>query len=321
MWRDMLGRLPLSAVTIPTTTDDAGHVDAGKRAGQRVSARTGVRLADHTTLRLGGSARRFVEATHTDAVIDAVRAADASGDPVLVLGGGSNLVVGDDGFAGTVIKIANAGRAIAGRPDAVPDESTGRTDAVPTHDDDTVHIDVAAGEHWDDVVAWTVDNGLGGLECLSGIPGLAGATPIQNVGAYGVEVAELLVSVDVLERVSGARRTVPAAELGLAFRTSVLKGTDRAVVLGMRFALHGDGLSRPIRYAELARTLDVEVGARVPAADARAAVLELRRRKAMVLDANDHDTWSAGSFFVNPILSPTELDDVLRRIAEHTDDR
>jgi UDP-N-acetylmuramate dehydrogenase len=147
----------------------------------------------------------------------------------------------------------------------------------------------------------TVADGLGGLECLSGIPGRTGAVPVQNVGAYGVEIAETLVDVDLL--VDGAVRRVPAAELGLAYRTSVLKGRSDAVVLRVRFALPGDARSAPIRYAELARALGVAPGERVPAAVAREAVLALRRGKGMVLDPADHDTWSAGSFFTNPVLA------------------
>ncbi|MCA1655146.1 MAG: UDP-N-acetylmuramate dehydrogenase, partial [Pseudonocardiaceae bacterium] len=169
---------------------------------------------------------------------------------------------------------------------------------------------------WDAVVCRTVEAGLGGLECLSGIPGSVGATPVQNVGAYGVEVAQLLISTDVLDRASGEVRTLRAAELALGYRTSMLKGTERAVVLRVRFELADGGLSAPIRYTELARVLGVRQGRRVPVADARAAVLELRRGKGMVLDVADHDTWSVGSFFTNPVVVDTELPAVLARIAE-----
>nr|WP_308257334.1 UDP-N-acetylmuramate dehydrogenase [Pseudonocardia lacus] len=249
-------------------------------------------LAPLTTLRLGGPARRIVEAESADAVVEAVRAADAAGEPLLLLGGGSNLVVADEGWPGTVVRIANTGRSTERRPDG------------------SVLLTVEAGEEWDDVVAATVAEGLGGLECLSGIPGRTGATPVQNVGAYGVEIADLLVDVDLYDRRGDAVRTrVPAAELGLGYRTSVLKGRDDAVVLRVRFALPGDGAGAPIRYPELARTLGVEPGARVPAAVARDAVLGLRRGKGMVLDAADHDTWSAGSFFTNPVLAEAEVPD------------
>jgi UDP-N-acetylmuramate dehydrogenase len=214
-----------------------------------------------------------------------VRAADAAGEPLLLLGGGSNVVVADEGWPGTVVRVASSGRAVQRRADG------------------SVLLTVEAGEDWDDVVAGTVADGLGGLECLSGIPGRAGATPVQNVGAYGVEIANLLVDVDLYDRrTDTVREHVPAAELGLGYRTSALKGRDDAVVLRVRLALPGTGESAPIRYPELARTLGVEPGARVPAAAAREAVLGLRRGKGMVLDAADHDTWSAGSFFTNPVL-------------------
>jgi UDP-N-acetylmuramate dehydrogenase len=236
-------------------------------------------LAPLTTLRLGGPARRIVEATD---VVEAVRDAD---EPLLLIGGGSNLVIADEGWPGTVVRVAGTGRTARRQPDG------------------SVLYTVEAGEEWDDVVAAAVADGLGGLECLSGIPGRTGATPVQNVGAYGVEVADLLVDVDLYDRRADVvREHVPAAELGLAYRTSVLKGRADAVVLRVRFALTGDATSAPIRYAELARTLGVAAGDRVPAADARAAVLDLRRGKGMVLDADDHDTWSAGSFFTNPVL-------------------
>ncbi|WP_252440742.1 UDP-N-acetylmuramate dehydrogenase [Pseudonocardia humida] len=249
-------------------------------------------LAPLTTLRLGGPARRVVEATSAAAVVEAVRDADAAGEPLLLLGGGSNVVVADEGWPGTVVRVASTGREVLRRPDG------------------SVLLTVEAGEEWDDVVAAAVADDLGGLECLSGIPGRTGATPVQNVGAYGVEVADLLVDVDLYDRGAGAVRAhVPAAELGLGYRTSVLKGRDDAVVLRVRFALPGDAASAPIRYPELARALGVQPGARVPAAAARGAVLGLRRGKGMVLDADDHDTWSAGSFFTNPVLAEADVPD------------
>ncbi|WP_344862112.1 UDP-N-acetylmuramate dehydrogenase [Amycolatopsis ultiminotia] len=251
------------------------------------------RLADYTTLRLGGPARRFVSADTSEAVVAAVRAADDAGEPVLLLGGGSNLVVADDGFAGTLVRIGSTGW---------------------TRDGDVV--EAAAGQEWDAFVTELVDAGLGGLECLSGIPGSVGATPIQNVGAYGCEVAESIVSVELYDRTAREIRTVPAGELGFAYRTSVLKGTERGVVLSVRFRIDPSGESAPVRYAELARTLGVEIGARVPAAQARAAVLGLRRGKGMVLDPADHDTWSAGSFFTNPIVPAADVEATLARITE-----
>ncbi|WP_236789813.1 UDP-N-acetylmuramate dehydrogenase [Amycolatopsis sp. GM8] len=250
-------------------------------------------LAEHTTLRLGGPARRFVVAETTEDLLSAVRGA---GDNVLLLGGGSNLVIGDGGFDGTVVKIATSGWRIDGES-----------------------VEVAAGQNWDEFVAAMVGAGFGGLECLSGIPGSVGATPIQNVGAYGCEVSDLLTSIECFDRRTGEIRTMSAAELGFAYRTSVLKGLAGGIVLSARFELRPDGLSAPIRYAELARTLGAEPGERVRAAAAREAVLGLRRGKGMVLDAGDHDTWSAGSFFTNPIVPEPELPDVLARIAAVVD--
>jgi UDP-N-acetylmuramate dehydrogenase len=278
-------RLPLTTVTSSQTGADV---------------RRGTSLAGYTTLRLGGPAARFVMAERSADVVAAVRAADAAGEPLLVLGGGSNLVVADDGFDGTVVRIATTGCGY----DRLGDGS--------------VQLTVEAGVDWDATVARTVAEDLGGLECLSGIPGLVGATPVQNVGAYGVEVAELLVSVDLLDRRSGQVRTVSADELGLGYRTSVLKGTDSAVVLRVRFVLADGGRSAPIRFGELATLLDVPGGTRVPVAEARAAVLELRRGKGMLLDAADRDTWSAGSFFTNPVLSDDELPAVLDRVPAGT---
>lgn len=248
-------------------------------------------LREYTTLRLGGPARRFVVAETTEDLVTTVRGLDDAGEPVLLVGGGSNLVIGDDGFDGTVVRIA----------------TTGWSDDFRT---------VAAGQDWDAYVAATVAAGLGGLECLSGIPGCAGATPIQNVGAYGCEVSQVVESIELYDRRARKVRTVPADELGFAYRTSVLKGTDSGVVLSVRFRLFDDGLSVPVRYAELARTLGVELGTRVPVSEVREAVLALRRGKGMVLDARDHDTWSAGSFFTNPIVAEADVPRVLARIAE-----
>jgi UDP-N-acetylmuramate dehydrogenase len=264
--------------------------------------RAAVPLSGYTTLRLGGPATRFVAPPTAEEVAAAVRSADRSGEPVLVLGGGSNLVVADAGFDGTVVQVANRGSKI----DSV---TSGR-----------LQLTVEAGEDWDAVVAGTVEAGLGGLECLSGIPGLVGATPVQNVGAYGVEIAQLLISVDLLDRASGEIRTLFADQLGLGYRTSILKNADRAVVLRVRFELADGGLSAPIRYTELARALGVRQGTRVPVTDARLAVLELRRGKGMVLDPADHDTWSVGSFFTNPIVAEPDLPGVLARILAHVGD-
>jgi UDP-N-acetylmuramate dehydrogenase len=271
-----------------------------------------VPLSGYTTLRLGGPAARLAEARTSDDVIAAVRAVDASGEPLLVLGGGSNLVVCDDGFAGTVLRISTAGISVG---------ETG----------ERVLATIAAGENWDEFVDWSVAEKLAGIECLSGIPGLAGATPIQNVGAYGQEVASTITSVTVLDRATGSVGTMAGSECGFGYRTSLFKRTafacagadsaggsapdqppapaptGRYVVLDVSFSLERDPASAPVRYAELARKLSVEVGDRAPLADVRAAVLDLRRGKGMVLDPADPDTVSAGSFFTNPVLGPAEL--------------
>ena len=250
-------------------------------------------LAPHTTLRVGGPADRLVEARSAAEIVVAVGAADAAGEPLLLLGGGSNVVIADEGVPGVALLVRSAGHTVEPLPDG------------------GALVTVEAGEDWDALVAATVGAGLGGLECLSGIPGSTGATPVQNVGAYGVEIADLLVDVDLYDRRTGeVRPHEPAAELGLGYRASVLKHRDDAVVLRVRFRLRPDGTSAPIRYPELARVLGVPPGATVPAPAARAAVLCLRRGKGMVLDAADHDTWSVGSFFTNPILPAADVPDV-----------
>ena len=247
-------------------------------------------LADLTTLRLGGPARRLVEAPDEAALVAEVRRADRAGDPLLLLAGGSNVVVADDGFPGTVVRIATRGIAETGLADG------------------GVALEVQAGEAWDPFVARCVAEGLAGVECLSGIPGSVGATPIQNVGAYGQEVAETIRSVRVLDRERDAAQEVAPAACGFTYRSSAFKRTPgRWVVLAVTFALERSERSAPIRYAELARALAVELGARAPLHDVREAVLRLRRAKGMVVDPADPDSVSAGSFFTNPILSSTEL--------------
>jgi UDP-N-acetylmuramate dehydrogenase len=251
----------------------------------------GTRLADLTTLRLGGPARHLVHADTETALLEAVRAADAAGTPLLLVGGGSNLVVADEGFDGTVVHVATRGVHPA------QDTCGGAV------------VTVAAGEPWDPLVAAAVEHGWIGLEALSGIPGSVGATPVQNVGAYGQEVSDTVASVRCWDRQAGAQRTFAAAECGFGYRTSRFKREpQRYVVLAVTFQLRLGALSEPVRYAELARALGVEVGARAPMTDVREAVLRLRAGKGMVLDAADHDTWSAGSFFTNPLLDPAVAD-------------
>jgi UDP-N-acetylmuramate dehydrogenase len=251
-----------------------------------------VRLADFTTVRLGGPARAFARAETEDELIDAVRSADAAGERVLILGGGSNLVVADEGFDGTVIQVATRGVRRGGR--AGRGEGPGE-------------LTVAAGEEWDGVVARSVAEGLAGLECLSGIPGLTGATPMQNVGAYGQEVSDTIIRVRVWDRDAAEVLDLPAAECGFGYRTSRFRGSARFVVLSVTFALAGQSRSAPVRYAELAAALGVSPGDQVDGAEARAAVIELRQRKGMVIDPGDPDTRSAGSFFLNPVLDAATL--------------
>lgn len=252
-------------------------------------------LAPLTTFRLGGPAARLVTATTDAEVVDAVRAADAAGTPLLIVGGGSNLVVSDAGFPGTALRLATTGFALDGTT-----------------------LELAAGEDWSDAVARTVDAGLAGVECLAGIPGSAGATPIQNVGAYGQEVAETITEVVAYDRTTGETVTVPGADCGFSYRHSRFKADPgRFVVLRVRFRLADEGgLSAPIRYAETARMLGVAVGERVPAARARDVVLKLRAGKGMVLDPEDHDTWSAGSFFTNPVLDEPAYAAFRARVAD-----
>ena len=264
-------------------------------------------LADLTTLRVGGPASRYVETTTEAELIDAVRSADEDGEPLLVVGGGSNLLVADAGFDGVVVRDVRSGVDV---PDA--SACAGATLTVP------------AGTPWDDVVRYAVEQELTGLEALSGIPGSTGATPVQNVGAYGQEVSQSISIVRVWDRARGRVRTLPLVTLAFGYRTSLLKRsmhgpsaddpqapwgpTPRYVVLDVTFQLRPGDLSRPIAYPELARTLGVAVGERAPLAEVRAAVLGLRAAKGMVLDPSDHDTWSAGSFFTNPLLSPADAE-------------
>ncbi|MFG3495473.1 UDP-N-acetylmuramate dehydrogenase [Streptomyces sp. NPDC047928] len=250
-------------------------------------------LAPLTTFRLGGPANRLLTATTDDEVIAAVRDADATGTPLLLVGGGSNLVIGDKGFDGTALRIATRGLTLDG-----------------------TRLELAAGEVWSDAVARTIEAGLAGIECLAGIPGSAGATPIQNVGAYGQEVSTTITEVVAYDRRAERTVTIPNADCAFSYRHSRFKADpDRYVVLRVRFELEdAHGMSAPVRYAETARVLGVAVGERVPVAAARETVLALRAGKGMVLDPEDHDTWSAGSFFTNPILTETAYETFLTRV-------
>jgi UDP-N-acetylmuramate dehydrogenase len=244
-------------------------------------------LAAHTTFGIGGPAGRWLAPSTEAELIDAVAAADAAGEPVLVLGGGSNVLISDEGFDGLVLH-------------------TGGLRGV--HVDDVAacsgaFLTVAAGEPWDAFVARTVDQRQVGIEALSGIPGLVGATPVQNVGAYGQEVSGVIARVRTWDRQRSAIRTFSAIECGFGYRDSLFKREPaRWVVLSVSFQFRLGELSAPIGYAELAKKLDVEIGQRAPLTAVRDAVLELRRAKGMVYDRADPDSWSAGSFFTNPVL-------------------
>ena len=264
---------------------------------ERAPERFDVPLADLTTLRLGGRAHRLVEPTLDDHVVEVVAAADAVGEPLLLMAVGSNLVIADAGFEGTVIRLMTRGVAA--------DANGSR-----------VRLTVAAGEPWDELVARGVADGLSGIECLAGIPGSTGATPIQNVGAYGQQVAEAIVSVRAYDRTAGGVVALAGSECGFAYRSSMLGRSARFVVLGVTFELERSSLARPVRYPELACALGVEPGARPPLTAVREAVLALRRGKGMVIDPRDPDSVSAGSFFVNPILSAERFAMLERRVAQ-----
>ena len=247
-------------------------------------------LAELTTLRLGGPAAELVEARDEATLVEAVRSADEQGTPVLLVGGGSNLVVADEGYDGRVVVVRN--------------------DGLKTESDlcGGAFVEIGAGENWDDVVATAVERGWIGIEALSGIPGTVGATPIQNVGAYGQEISQTLARVRTWDRKLRGFRTFAASECSFGYRTSRFKqdpGRQVVVSVTLQFPL-GD-LGAPVQYAELANALGIQIGERAPARDVREAVLELRRRKAMVLDPADHDTWSTGSFFTNPIVPAAQV--------------
>jgi len=272
-------------------------------------------------LRVGGPAKTFVEVADVASLARALRDAEVAGDPVLVLGGGSNVVVPDAGFPGTVVHMAMKGVRIETRPETDvglrPVVGLGRAanpgpgPAFEGHDDPSagsgtgtgaVVANVAAGEDWCAFVGYCVAEGLSGVECLSGIPGLAGATPVQNVGAYGQEVAQTIVSVTVWDRRRGSLLRMSPAECRFSYRHSVFKRNPRYVVTEVAFRLRRSRRSEPLRYAELAGRLGVELGHSAPLDETAQAVLDLRRAKGMVLDASDPDTRSVGSFFTNPVL-------------------
>lgn len=261
-------------------------------------AGTDIDLAPLTTLKLGGPAERLIKVTDTAELVRLVAAADGEGEPLFFLAGGSNVVIADQGVPGTTIWIQTTGieeRELA---------------------DGRVSLTVAAGEPWDALVSRAVRSGLAGIECLSGIPGSVGATPIQNVGAYGQEVAATIASVLVLDRESGQAVTLSGEECGFGYRSSRFKGDPRFLVLAVEFILSPSDQSAPIAYGQLADALGVETGQTVPLSVARETVLELRRSKSMVVDPEDPDSVSAGSFFTNPLLDIMEMADLSARAEE-----
>lgn len=287
-----------SSAAVPTS-NAAGS--AGASSDINVTAQAALTLADLTTLRLGGPVREYREVTTEAECVEAIREADESGTPLLVIGGGSNIVASDAGFDGLVLRDA-------------------RQEVRLTADDRCggVEILATAGVTWDDLVRQAIASEWGGFEALSGIPGTVGAAPVQNIGAYGAEVAELIASVRAYDRLSGQSVYMPLSKLGLTYRSSILKKsltdselgggrawgpTGRWVILSVTFSVRAASLSSPVAYAQLADKLGVDLGARVPARDLREAVLELRRSKGMILDPTDPDTTSAGSYFTNPMIS------------------
>lgn len=296
-------------MSLPTQSSPAAPADHAATDRDAVAPPT---LSELTTFRVGGPADAYVEATTEAELVDAVRTADEAGQPVLVVGGGSNLLVADEGFGGVVVRDLRQGVRVEAE-----DTCGGASATVP------------AGHDWDAFVAEAVDNEWVGVEALSGIPGTMGAAPVQNIGAYGQEVAGVISTVRTWDRAENRVRTLAVGELGFGYRTSLLKRTMRVteaadvwyptpryVVLDVMVQMRLGSLSAPIAYAELARRLGVQVGERAPSAEVRRAVLELRAGKGMLLDGvggaptPDFDRWSAGSFFTNPVL-PADVADEL----------
>jgi UDP-N-acetylmuramate dehydrogenase len=260
-----------------------------------------MRLADLTTLHVGGDAVDVLDPATPDELLAAVRDTWATGNDWLLLGGGSNVVVSDDGFDGTVIRVTTRGIERLS-----PETAAVRPSAY--LGDRAVRLRVQAGEPWDGLVEYTVRNGWAGLEALSGIPGSSGAAPIQNIGAYGQELGSSLVAIEFLDYLSGEVERIPAPQLGLGYRTSLLKQGRAGLVVSIELELldggvDGPALSAPIAYDQLATTLGVRIGDRVPLDDLRSTVLGLRASKGMLLDPQVRDSFSAGSFFTNPIVS------------------
>lgn len=250
-------------------------------------------LSTLTTMRVGGNAERVIAAHNRQTLIDRSIELWAEGEDWLLLGGGSNTIVSDEGYPGAVLLVRSEGISDIHDPELYADE---------------VRVRVQAGQDWDSVVVTTLARGWGGLEALSGIPGCAGAAPIQNIGAYGVELSDVLHSIEFLDRETEEVRRIFPDELELSYRDSAIKrreleGVVISIDLVLKKADADETLGAPVRYSQLAQALNVELGTTVPSREVRAAVLALRGSKGMVLDAADHDTWSSGSFFTNPIVS------------------
>ena len=244
-------------------------------------------LHKYTSLRVGGPAKSIVNVSTEAEIIAAIEAAGDS--PLLIIGGGSNVLISDSGFEGTVIHIAN------NQAESEVDACSGAT------------LTIGAGEDWDQFVATTISRGFAGLETLSGIPGTVGAAPIQNIGAYGHEVSEFITRVRTYDRQAKAIKTFTNAECEFEYRSSHFKKhPGRYIVLSVQFQIRTGEISTPITYAELAKKLGIAVGEKAPVIDTRNAVMELRASKGMLLNPSDQDSWSAGSFFTNPIVS-TEI--------------
>ncbi len=244
--------------------------------------RIDVPLAPLTTMRVGGPAARMMAIDREELLVEALATTAASREPVFVLGGGSNVVVSDEGFPGLVLQMAVRGVAV--------------------HDQgDRVRVEVGAGEDWDALVGRAADEGWTGVACMSGIPGLVGATPIQNVGAYGQEVSDTIASVRVFDRDRGAFEDLAPSACGFGYRASVFKRSPRWIVTRVTFAFARSRTER-VRYAELVKALGVAEGGEAPAARVRETVIALRRGKGMVVDPGDPESVSAGSFFVNPVV-------------------
>jgi len=246
-------------------------------------------LSKYTSFRVGGPASKIIQVSTEAEIIAAIE--EAGDSPILIMGGGTNVLISDKGFEGTVIRISN--NSVQSEVDAC----SGAT------------LTIGAGEDWDTFVQTTVDRGFAGLETLSGIPGTVGAAPIQNIGAYGHEVAEFITRVRTYDRQEKALKTFTNSECEFSYRNSYFKAhPGRYVVLEVQFQIRRGEFSDPITYIELSRKLGIEPGDKAPVAAARAAVLELRASKGMLLKSDDHDSWSAGSFFTNPIVSQQAAD-------------